>query len=176
MHDACATWFPGFARNATENEHGFSSLDAGLAVIAEHAKSLGCHGLILFMDQVILRLANHVHDQKFVSHEADKTTSFVKGARPGARSRSCRSSPADVMCAVDLGRIQGQHHAGSHPRLGSRPFAASHRHVCATAGGRNAEGKSIRPPSTQPMTYSLARNRTASIAAVCASTKTRTST
>ncbi|MFJ3252927.1 hypothetical protein ACIPK9_08600 [Streptomyces sp. NPDC086771] len=45
----------------------------GPAVITEHAKSLDCHGLIL-------GLANHVHDQKFVSRDADKTTSFVEGA------------------------------------------------------------------------------------------------
>ncbi|AXE80190.1 BREX-2 system ATPase PglY [Streptomyces atratus] len=80
VHDACATWFPGFARNAAEDEHGFISLDAGLAVIAEHAKSLGYHGLILFMDELILWLANRVHDQKFVSREADKITNFVEGA------------------------------------------------------------------------------------------------
>ncbi|MFD4341530.1 phage resistance protein [Streptomyces anulatus] len=80
VHDACATWFPGFTRNAAEDEHGFISLDAGLAVIAEHAKSLGYHGLILFMDELILWLANRVHDQKFVSREADKITNFVEGA------------------------------------------------------------------------------------------------
>ncbi|WPW31402.1 phage resistance protein [Streptomyces atratus] len=80
VHDASATWFPGFARNAAEDEHGFISLDAGLAVIAEHAKSLGYHGLILFMDELILWLANRVHDQKFVSREADKITNFVEGA------------------------------------------------------------------------------------------------
>lgn len=80
VHDASSTWFPGFARNAAEDEHGFISLDAGLAVIAEHAKSLGYHGLILFMDELILWLANRVHDQKFVSREADKITNFVEGA------------------------------------------------------------------------------------------------
>ncbi|MET8330035.1 phage resistance protein [Streptomyces sp. NPDC005181] len=80
VHDASATWFPGFARNAAEDEHGFISLDAGLAVIAEHAKSLGYDGLILFMDELILWLANRVHDQKFVSREADKITNFVEGA------------------------------------------------------------------------------------------------
>ncbi|MFF9499058.1 phage resistance protein [Streptomyces sp. NPDC014656] len=80
VHDASATWFPGFAKNAAEDEHGFISLDAGLAVIAEHAKSLGYDGLILFMDELILWLANRIHDQKFVSREADKITNFVEGA------------------------------------------------------------------------------------------------
>ncbi|MFE8936537.1 phage resistance protein [Streptomyces sp. NPDC007872] len=80
VHDASVTWFPGFAKNAVEDEHGFISLDAGLAVIAEHAKSLGYDGLILFMDELILWLANRIHDQKFVSREADKITNFVEGA------------------------------------------------------------------------------------------------
>ncbi|MFB7393556.1 phage resistance protein [Streptomyces sp. NPDC056191] len=80
VHDASATWFPGFAKNAAEDEHGFISLDAGLSVIAEHAKSLGYDGLILFMDELILWLANRIHDQKFVSREADKITNFVEGA------------------------------------------------------------------------------------------------
>ncbi|MET7942916.1 hypothetical protein [Streptomyces sp. NPDC005302] len=30
-----------FAKNAGEDEHGFTSLDAGLSVIAEHPKALG---------------------------------------------------------------------------------------------------------------------------------------
>ncbi|ARE74560.1 phage resistance protein [Streptomyces sp. Sge12] len=80
VHDASTTWFPGFAKNAAEDEHGFISLDAGLAVIAEHAKSLGYDGLILFMDELILWLANRIHDQRFVSREADKITNFVEGA------------------------------------------------------------------------------------------------
>ncbi|UIX35044.1 BREX-2 system ATPase PglY [Streptomyces sp. GQFP] len=80
VHDASSTWFPGFAKNAAEDEQGFISLDAGLAVIAEHAKSLGYDGLILFMDELILWLANRIHDQRFVSREADKITNFVEGA------------------------------------------------------------------------------------------------
>ncbi|MFI6304497.1 DUF6079 family protein [Amycolatopsis thailandensis] len=78
VHDAMS-WFPGFTKNAAEDEHGFISLDAGLAVIAEHAKSLGYDGLILFMDELILWLANRIHDQRFVSREADKITNFVEG-------------------------------------------------------------------------------------------------
>lgn len=79
VHDAMS-WFPGFAKNAAEDEYGFISLDAGLAVLAEHAKSLGYSGLILFMDELILWLANRIHDQTFVSREADKITNFVEGA------------------------------------------------------------------------------------------------
>ncbi len=79
VNDAGSTILPGFAQNAAEDEHGFISLDAGLSVIAEHAKSLGYHGLILFMDELILWLATLIHDQKFVAREASKITNFIEG-------------------------------------------------------------------------------------------------
>ncbi|MFE0422008.1 phage resistance protein [Streptomyces sp. NPDC058953] len=79
VNDAATNLFPGFAKNAAENEHGFISLDAGLSVIAEHAKSLGYDGLILFLDELILWLATLIHEQKFVAREASKITNFVEG-------------------------------------------------------------------------------------------------
>ncbi|GHJ36003.1 phage resistance protein [Streptomyces sp. TS71-3] len=79
VEDAGTNLLPGFARNAAEDEHGFVSLDAGLGVIAEHAKALGYDGLILFLDELILWLATLIHDQKFVAREAGKITNFVEG-------------------------------------------------------------------------------------------------
>ncbi|MEU3217067.1 DUF6079 family protein [Streptomyces sp. NPDC006971] len=79
VQDASTYLLPGFAKNAAEDEHGFVSLDAGLSVIAEHAKGLGYDGLILFMDELILWLATLIHDQKFVAREAGKITNFVEG-------------------------------------------------------------------------------------------------
>ncbi|MFF8915625.1 phage resistance protein [Streptomyces sp. NPDC015032] len=79
VEDASTNLLPGFTKNAAEDEHGFISLDAGLSVIAEHAKSLGYDGLILFMDELILWLATLIHDQKFVAREASKITNFVEG-------------------------------------------------------------------------------------------------
>ncbi|MEW2434179.1 DUF6079 family protein [Streptomyces caniferus] len=79
VQDASTNLLPGFAKNAIEDEHGFISLDAGLSVIAEHAKSLGYDGLILFLDELILWLATLIHDQKFVGREAGKITNFVEG-------------------------------------------------------------------------------------------------
>ncbi|MCC5036021.1 phage resistance protein [Streptomyces sp. WAC 00631] len=80
VQDASTHLLPGFTRNAAEDEHGFISLDAGLSVIAAHAKGLGYDGLILFLDELILWLATLIHDQKFVGREAGKITNFVEGA------------------------------------------------------------------------------------------------
>ena len=79
VQDLTQTLFPSFSRNASENADGFVSLDKGLGIIAAHAKSLGYDGLVLFMDELILWLASRIHDQRFVSREADKITNFVEG-------------------------------------------------------------------------------------------------
>ncbi|MFJ4908233.1 DUF6079 family protein [Streptomyces sp. NPDC093249] len=79
VRDASTNLLPGFARSAAEDEHGFISLDAGLSVIAQHAKELGYDGLVLFLDELILWLATLIHDQKFVAREASKITNFVEG-------------------------------------------------------------------------------------------------
>lgn len=79
VQDASTTLFPGFTKNAGENADGFISLDAGLAVIAEHARDLGYDGLILFLDELILWLAGLIQDQKFVGAEAAKITNLVEG-------------------------------------------------------------------------------------------------
>ncbi|MFI1333505.1 phage resistance protein [Streptomyces sp. NPDC020845] len=79
VRDASTNLLPGFLKNAAESEHGFISLDAGLSVIAEHAKSLGYDGLILFLDELILWLATLIHEEKFVAREAGKITNLVEG-------------------------------------------------------------------------------------------------
>ncbi|WP_407915932.1 phage resistance protein [Kitasatospora sp. NE20-6] len=80
VQDLSQTLFPAFARNSSEDADAFVSLDRGLGIIAEHAKSLGYDGLILFMDELILWLAGLISDQKAMSREADKITNLVEGA------------------------------------------------------------------------------------------------
>lgn len=115
VQDASANLLPGFARNAAEDEHGFVSLDAGLSVIAEHAKSLGYDGLILFLDELILWLATLIHDQRFVAREAGKITNLVEGgdARRAvpivsfiARQRDLRELVGDELSGAAEASIQ----------------------------------------------------------------------
>lgn len=79
VSDASTTLITGFTRDAAEDEHGFISLDAGLSVIAEHAKSIGYDGLILFLDELVLWLHTQMHDHKFVARETGKMTNFREG-------------------------------------------------------------------------------------------------
>ncbi|MGW1672799.1 DUF6079 family protein [Streptomyces sp. NPDC002324] len=80
VSDALTTWFEGLFQDAAEDRQAFVSLDRGLGIIAAHAKSLGYDALVLFLDELILWLANHIRDQQFVSEQAAKITNFVEGS------------------------------------------------------------------------------------------------
>lgn len=113
VSDLLSTWQQGFFRNALEDAEGFISLDRGLTEISRHAKELGYDALILFLDELILWLANSIGDQQFVSREIQKITNFVEGAdarRPIpivsfiARQRDLRELVGeDVTGASELG-------------------------------------------------------------------------
>ncbi|MFE0590678.1 hypothetical protein [Micromonospora echinospora] len=79
VNDLLTTWNRGFFSNAREDAEAFVSLDRGLTEISRHAKELGYHGLVLFLDELILWLANSIGDQRFVSREIQKITNFVEG-------------------------------------------------------------------------------------------------
>ncbi len=85
VSDLLTTWFANTYRDLREDAEGFISLDAGLAEIARHAKDLGYDAVILFLDELILWLANNMGDQAFVSREVQKVTNFVEGGL-GARA------------------------------------------------------------------------------------------
>ncbi|MGA3540992.1 BREX-2 system ATPase PglY [Micromonosporaceae bacterium DT194] len=79
VNDLMTTWCSGFFTNAREDAEAFISLDRGLTEISRHAKELGYDGLVLFLDELILWLANSIGDQRFVSREIQKITNFVEG-------------------------------------------------------------------------------------------------
>jgi hypothetical protein len=80
VRDLLSTWQRGFFRNALEDQEGFISLDRGLFEISAHARDLGYDALVLFLDELILWLANHIGDQRFISREIQKITNFVEGS------------------------------------------------------------------------------------------------
>lgn len=68
-----STYFKAFTRGAE-----FVSLDEGLAVISNHAKSLGYDAIVMFLDELVLWLAFRVRDAEFFGREAQKLTKFVE--------------------------------------------------------------------------------------------------
>ncbi|MET7767448.1 DUF6079 family protein [Nocardia sp. NPDC005366] len=109
VHDAATTLLPGFTQRAAEDESGFISLDAGLSVIAAHAKSLGYDGIILFLDELILWLASLIHDEKRVAREASKITNF----REGGDARRAIPIVSFIARQRDLRELVGEELAGA---------------------------------------------------------------
>jgi hypothetical protein len=73
--------FPAFRGIAQGKDEAYVDLDEGLAVISEHARSLGYDGLILFLDELILWLATHAGDLHFVQIEGNKLAKLVESRR-----------------------------------------------------------------------------------------------
>lgn len=57
----------------------YVDMDAGLAEISRHAKSLGYDAVVLFLDELILWLAFGVHEPDFFRREVQKITKLVEG-------------------------------------------------------------------------------------------------
>ena len=98
-----------FFTNVRENADGFIDLDKGLSVISQHAKSLGYHGLILFLDELILWLASHAADIDFLNREGTKLPKLVEAQHA--------DRPAPIISFVarqrDLRELVGDHIAGA---------------------------------------------------------------
>ena len=75
-------FFGSYDTQAGGHGEAFLSLDKGLSVISRHAQSLGYDGLILFLDELILWLASHAADLKFVHQEGQKLAKLVEAQTP----------------------------------------------------------------------------------------------
>ena len=102
--------FPAFRGIAHEKDEAYVDLDEGLAIISEHAKSLGYDGLVLFLDELILWLATHSADLNFVQIEGNKLVKLIesrKADRPipiisfVARQRDLRELIGDNVTGVE---------------------------------------------------------------------------
>lgn len=56
----------------------YVELGDGLAIISKHAKALGYHAVILFLDELILWLASRAADVEFVNREGPKLANLVE--------------------------------------------------------------------------------------------------
>lgn len=71
-------FFGSYDTQAGGHGEAFVSLDRGLSVLSRHAANLGYDGLILFLDELILWLASHAADLKFVHQEGQKLAKLVE--------------------------------------------------------------------------------------------------
>ena len=75
-------FFGSYDTQAGAHGEAFLSLDKGLSVLSKHAASLGYHGLILFLDELVLWLASHATELKFVHQEGQKLAKLVEAQTP----------------------------------------------------------------------------------------------
>lgn len=71
--DLVRTYFPAF-----ENTGTWLDMTDGLQAMTEHAKSLGYDGIVLFLDELVLWLANHLRDTAFIQTETSKVAKLVE--------------------------------------------------------------------------------------------------
>lgn len=76
------TFFQSYQTVASGEEERYISLDQGLSILSQHAKSLGYDAVILFLDELILWLASRATDLKFVHQEGQKLAKLVEAQTP----------------------------------------------------------------------------------------------
>ena len=106
-----------YARGAHGDAEAFVPLENGLAVIAEHARSLGYDGLILFLDELILWLQAHMSNQEFVNTQVSKLVKLIESgvAERRAADRVVHLPPARPVQA----RRRGRHRRGREEPRGA---------------------------------------------------------
>ncbi len=77
------SFFRGYRDVARGSNEAFVPLDEGLAVIARHARDLGYDALVLFLDELILWLATHAADLRFLNEEGPKVSKLVEAETAG---------------------------------------------------------------------------------------------
>lgn len=105
-----AKFFGSYDTQAGGKGEAFISLDKGLSVISQHAKALGYDALILFLDELVLWLASHAADLRFVHQEGQKLSKLVEAQTPDrpvpvvsfvARQRDLRELIGDAVPGAD---------------------------------------------------------------------------
>ncbi|MGH3800761.1 MAG: PglY protein, partial [Pseudonocardiaceae bacterium] len=78
VSDVVPTFMPNFVDSVAGAANAFVPLDQGLAALTRHAKGLGYHGVVLFLDELVLWLAGKIADPAFVGRETEKVAKLVE--------------------------------------------------------------------------------------------------
>jgi len=107
--DLVGTLFTSYRQLANTGDGGFLDFDEGLQVMTQHARALGYDAVTLFLDELILWLASHLSDQRFVQREIQKVVKLVESGAPRAlplvsfiaRQRDLREFVGEQYSGVD---------------------------------------------------------------------------
>ena len=107
--DLVGTLFTAYANAMQGQGEVYVPLDRGLAIISRHARDLGYDSVILFLDELILWLASHAADSRFVRDEIQKVAQLVESQHA--------DRPIPIVSFVarqrDLRELVGEHVPGS---------------------------------------------------------------
>jgi hypothetical protein len=84
VSDLVGTFYTSMTDVANSEEGGYVDFDEGLRIMTEHAKALGYDSIILFLDELILWLASHMSDQKFIANNIQKVVKLVEASEQRA--------------------------------------------------------------------------------------------
>ena len=101
-------YFQSYENISRTDREAYVSLDAGLSVISEHAQKLGYHGVVLFLDELILWLASHAADLEFMHQEGQKLSKLVE-----AQHKKAIPLISFVARQRDLGELVGENITGA---------------------------------------------------------------
>lgn len=73
-----SSYFTGYSDVQRDNQESFLPFDQALEVLSQHAKSIGYDGVVLFLDELILWLANMSSNLHFVHGEIQKLVKLVE--------------------------------------------------------------------------------------------------
>ncbi len=82
--DLVGSFYSSMADMANTEYGGYVGFDEGLRIMTEHAKALGYEAVVLFLDELILWLASHLSDQKFIASNIQKVVKLVEASEPRA--------------------------------------------------------------------------------------------
>ncbi len=82
--DLIGAFFSSMQGMANTDAGGYVDFDEGLRIMTEHAKALGYDAIVLFLDELILWLASHLSDQRFMANNIQKVVKLVEASEARA--------------------------------------------------------------------------------------------
>ena len=150
------SFFQSYGDVALGSGEAFVPLDEGLAIISRHARDLGYDALVLFLDELILWLATHAADLRFLNTEGPKVSKLVEAQTAGrpipivsfvARQRDLRELVGEQVTGRSSSALPMSCNGGRRASSGSRSKTVtsrkSPRGACCARGARRRAGSWI---------------------------------
>lgn len=110
--DLIGSFFSSMQDMANTESGGYVDFDEGLHIMTEHAKALGYDAIVLFLDELILWLASHLSDQRFIANNIQKVVKLVE-----ANTERALPMASFIARQRDLREFVGDQYTGSEQEV-----------------------------------------------------------